>query len=173
MLKGKNFWRNFKVVDRVQAMKDALSVLANSHPGNRIFACVIRKSVISPKDPVETAFEQISSCFDYYLNRLKNRGNPSRGIIIFDKSTYESTIQSLATDFKKIGHTWDVIRNLAEVPLFIDSRASRITQLADLIAYAFFQHYEHRNDQFYSIIADRIDKDGGTLHGLCERTGNV
>jgi hypothetical protein len=163
MLKGKNFWRNFRVADRVQAMKDALSVLANSHPGNRIFACVIRKSIIT----------QISSRFDYYLNRLKNRGNPSRGIIIFDKSTYESTIQSLATDFKKIGHTWDVIRNLAEVPLFLDSRASRLTQLADLIAYAFFQHYEHRNDQFFSIIANRIDKDGGTLHGLCERIGNV
>lgn len=173
MLKGKNFWRNFKVVDRVQAIKDALTVLASSHPGNRIFACVIRKSVVSPKDPVEMAFEQISSRFDYYLNRLKNRGNPSRGIIIFDKSTYETTIQALATDFKKIGHTWDVIRNLAEVPLFIDSKASRITQLADLIAYSFFQYYEHRNDQFYSIIANKIDADGGQVHGLCERIGNM
>jgi hypothetical protein len=129
--------------------------------------------VVSPKDPVEMAFEQISSRFDYYLNRLKNRGNPSRGIIIFDKSTYETTIQALAIDFKKIGHTWDVIRNLAEVPLFIDSRASRITQLADLIAYAFFQHYEHRNDQFFSIIANKIDADGGQVHGLCERIGNT
>lgn len=173
MLKGKNFWRNFRVADRKQAMKDALSVLANSHFGNRIFACVIRKSIISPKDPVEMAFEQIASRFDYYLNRLYNRGNRSRGIIIFDKSTYEATIQNLATDFRKIGHTWNVIKNLAEVPLFLDSRASRLTQLADLIAYAFFQYYEHRNDEFSSIIVNRIDSDGGQMHGLCERIGNT
>lgn len=169
MLKGKNFWRQFSVSDRVQAIKDALTVIANSHRGNRVFACICRKSVVSPKDPVELSFEQIASRFDYYLNRIKNRGNPSRGLIIFDKSTYETTIQSLATDFKKIGHTWDVIRNLAEVPLFIDSRASRLTQLADLIAYSFFQNYEHKNPEFLSIFAHRIDSDGGQVHGLCER----
>lgn len=171
MLKGKNFWRQFRVEERKQAIKDSLSILANSHGGNRIFACICRKSTVLPKDPVELSFEQIASRFDYYLNRLKNNGNHSRGIIIFDKSTYETTIQSLATDFKKIGHTWDVIRNLAEVPLFIDSRASRLTQLADLIAYSFFQHYEHQNDEFYSIIANRIDSHGGHKHGLCERIG--
>lgn len=171
MLKGKRFWRQFPVAERKQAIKDSLLVLANSHPANRIFACIIRKSVVSPLDPVEMAFEQISSRFDYYLNRLKKKGNPSRGIIIFDKSTYETTIQNLATDFKKIGHTWGVIRNFAEVPLFIDSKASRLTQLSDLIAYSFFQRYEHRNDEFFDIIANRIDSDGGTLHGLYERIG--
>ncbi len=169
MLKGRSFWRQFPVSERIKAIKDALSILATSHGGNRIFACAIRKSSVSPKDPVELAFEQLASRFDYYLNRLFKRGNPSRGIIIFDKSTYETTIQNLATDFRNIGHTWNVIRNLAEVPLFIDSRASRLTQLADLVAYAFFQHYEHKDDQFYSIISDRLDKDGGIIHGLCER----
>ena len=154
MLKGRGIWRQIPLQDRVNAIKDALSVLANSHYGNRIFVCAIRKSVVSPKDPVEMAFEQIASRFDYYLNRIRNKGNPSRGIIIFDKSTYETTIQSLATDFKKVGHTWNVIKNFAEVPLFIDSKASRITQLADLIAYSYFQHYEHGNDEFYPIISN-------------------
>jgi hypothetical protein len=171
MLKGRGFWRQFSVEDRKQGIKDALSVLANSHGGNRIFACVCRKSVVFPKDPVELSFEQISSRFDYYLNRLRNRSNPSRGIIIFDKSTYETPIQNLASDFRKIGHTWDVIRNLAEVPLFIDSKASRLIQLADLVSYSFFQHYEHKNDEFLSIISKRIDADGGVVHGLCERIG--
>ncbi len=169
MYKGRGFWRQFPVSERVKAIKDALTVLADSHGGNRVFACICRKSVVSPKDPVELSFEQIASRFDYYLNRLRNRNNPSRGIIIFDKSTYETTIQSLATDFKKIGHNWGVIRNLAEVPLFIDSRASRLTQLADLIAYSFFQNYEHTNAEFLSIFSHRIDADGGQVHVLCER----
>lgn len=169
MYKGKKIWRQFKLAERTAAMKDALSVFASSHPGNRIFVCAIRKSTMQLVDPVEFAFEQLSSRFDYYLKRLHKAGNPQRGIIIFDKSTYEAAIQNLATDFKKIGHTWDVLRNLAEVPLFIDSKASRLTQLADLIAYAFFQHYENSDSQFYSIISNRLDSHAGQVHGLCER----
>jgi len=169
MLNGRSFWRQFKVVERINAMKDALKVFTSSHPSNRVFACVVRKSAIVPKDPVELAFEQLSSRFDYYLRRLHRKNNTQRGIIIFDKSTYETTIQNLATDFRTIGHSWDVLRNLAEVPLFIDSRASRLMQLADLVAYSIYRNYEHKDAQFFSIFANRLDKHAGQIHGLCER----
>lgn len=169
MMNGRRFWRQFPLPQRIEAIKDALQVLASSHVSNRIFACVIRKAVISPKDPVEYAFEQLASRFDYFLRRLHKSGDSQRGIIIFDKSTYETTIQNLATDFRKIGHTWDILRNLAEVPLFIDSRASRLIQLADLVAYSIFRKYEQNDNQFYSIIEHRLDHEGGQVHGLCER----
>jgi hypothetical protein len=54
-----------------------------------MFGCVVRKSVLTPHDPVEYAFEQLSSRFDYYLRRLHKIGDSQRGLIIFDKSTYE------------------------------------------------------------------------------------
>lgn len=170
MMNGRKFWRQFSLPKRIDAIKDALHVLADSHISNRIFACVVRKKLISPKDPVEFAFEQLASRFDYFLRRLHKSGDSQRGIIIFDKSTYETTIQNLATDFRKIGHTWDILRNLAEVPLFIDSRASRLIQLADLIAYSLFRKYEQNDDQFFSIIEHRIDNDSGQVHGLFELT---
>jgi hypothetical protein len=119
MLNGRRFWRQFPLPKRVEAIKDALHVLASSHISNRFFACVVRKSLIFPKDPVEFAFEQLASRFDYFLRRLHKSGDNQRSIIIFDKSTYETTIQNLATDFRKIGHTWDILRNLAEVPLLV------------------------------------------------------
>lgn len=100
-----------------------------SHPNNRVFASVIKKVSVSPQDPVEFAFEQLASRFDYYLKRLHKNGDTHRGLIVFDKSTYETTLQTLATDFRTVGHTWDVIRNLAEVPLFLDSKASRLYNL--------------------------------------------
>jgi len=169
MVNGRGFWRQFKLPDRIKAIKDALRVLTSSHPSNRVFACVVRKSLVTPKDPVELAFEQLSSRFDYFLRRLHKQNNIQRGIIIFDKSTYETTIQNLATDFKTIGHSWDVIRNLAEVPLFIDSKASRLIQIADLIAYSIFRNYEHTDAQFFSIFTERLDRHEGQIHGLCER----
>ncbi|MBL0911866.1 MAG: DUF3800 domain-containing protein [Bacteroidia bacterium] len=169
MYGGRKMWRQFPKETRHEAIKDCLKIIASSHPSNRIFACVIDKERIFPDDPVKYAFEQIASRFDYFLIRLHKHNDPQRGVIIFDKSTYETTIQNLATDFRTIGHTWGVLRNLAEVPLFLDSRASRLIQMADLVAYSLFRAYTQNDTRFSSIIADRIDKDGNVIHGLFER----
>ncbi len=169
MFGGKGMWRKVPKEERINTIKEALTVFAESHGSNRMFGCVVRKSVVTPNDPVEYAFEQLSSRFDYYLRRLHKVGDSQRGLIIFDKSTYETTIQNLATNFRTIGHTWEIIRNLAEVPLFIDSKASRLIQLADLVAYSIFRKYEFGDDQFYSLIENRIDSEGGIQHGLYEK----
>lgn len=166
MFGGRGFWRRVPRADREQAISDALSVLAKSHPSNRIFGAAILKSCISPIDPVEYAFEQIAIRFDKYLGRLYKGGDPQRGIIVFDKTTYEITLQKLANGFRNTGHRFGVLRNLAEVPLFLDSKASRLVQLADLIAYAIFRHFERGDSRFYSIIENRFDAEGGVRHGL-------
>jgi len=59
-----------------------------------------------------------------------------------------------------------VLRNLAEVPAFIDSRASRLLQLADLIAYSVFRRYQWNDSLFFDIIRGRFDREGGVEHGL-------
>ena len=166
---GKGIFRRFLKDDRAKAIEDALKIFLASHPSNRLFASVIKKAKISPADPVEFAFEQLSSRFDHYLKRLHKAGDTQRGVILFDKSTYETTLQSLATDFRTIGNNWGIIRNFSEVPLFLDSKASRLIQLADLIAYAIFRYYESGDHRFFSIIKDRFDSEGGTNHGLYVR----
>lgn len=170
MFHGKRFWRQFPKDVRINAIKECLQVFAESHVSNRMFASVVRKSLIADKDPVEFCFEQLASRFDYYLSRLyKKRGDNQRGIIIFDKSTYENTLQSLTTSFRKIGHSWGYLRNFSEVPLFLDSKASRLIQLADIVGYSLFRHYEEQDDQFYNIISKRWDYDNGQMHGLYEK----
>lgn len=150
-------------------MEDVLKVFMASHSSNRLFASVVKKAKVSPVDPVEFAFEQLASRFDQYLTRLHKSGDTQRGVILFDESTYETTLQSLATDFRTIGHKWGVLRNLSEVPLFLDSRASRLIQLADIIAYAIFRYFESGDNRFYSIIEHRFDSEGGVTHGLYVR----
>ena len=39
-----------------------------------------------------------------------------------------------------------MIRHLADTPFFVDSRASRVNQLADHVAYAVFRRYHARDD---------------------------
>jgi len=163
---GRGIFRRFPKEERLQAIEDALKVFSTSHPSNRLFASVVNKAKVSPIDPVEFAFEQLASRFDHYLRRLYKSGDTQRGVIVFDKSTYETTLQSLATDFRTVGHSWGVLRNLAEVPLFMDSKASRLIQLADLIAYAIFRKYERGDADLFSIIEHRFDSEGGITHGL-------
>jgi len=165
MRTGNGMWRTFHKKDRCQAILDSLSVLAESHPSNTVFGVSVRKADISPRDPVEFSFEQMCSRFDQYLMRLHRGKDTQRGLILFDKEKNEGAIQRLAADFRKIGHTWGVVRNLAEVPVFIDSKASRLIQLADLIAYAIFRKVEFQDPQFFEVIANRFDAVGGVVHG--------
>lgn len=170
MLRGSGRWRKLPLLDRVTAIKDALQVFASSHPSNRAFAVVVRKADIGPIDPTSFAFEQLVSRFDHYLMRLHKNGDTQRGLILFDKTTQENAIQNLARNFKANGHSWGIPRNMAEVPVFLDSKASRLIQLADLIAYAIFQKFERNDSQFFDIFAHRFDAVGGRVHGLYVRS---
>ena len=158
-------WRTFDPSMRVDAIRDALTVLGNSHPSNRIFAVVVEKRAVEG-DPVEYAFEQLVRRFDLYLQRLHLSGDTQRGLLLFDKAVEERRLQTLATDFRTVGHRWGVLRNLAEVPVFVDSKASRLIQLADLVAYAVFRKYQSGDETFFDVIRNRFDQEGGIRHGL-------
>jgi hypothetical protein len=98
---GRGEWRRFPVADRIQAMNDALMVVKKSHPSNVLFGVGIKKPKSDPHVAVEKAFEQISTFFDKYLWRMHLKGDTQRGVIVFDKATYETDIQALATNFQR------------------------------------------------------------------------
>lgn len=105
-----------------------------------------------------------------FLGRLYlKQKDPQRGIILFDNCSTEQRIQTLAREFKRSGHTYGKLRNFAEVPVFMDSQASRLIQLADLVAYALFRRYEHNDSKYFDVISACFDQDGGIVHGLYVR----
>ena len=83
-----------------------------------------------------------------------------------DKSVHERPLQILARNFRVDGARWGHFRNLAEVPLFVDSTASRMVQLADLVAWSTFRKYELSDGRFFDNLIPLFDADGGVLHGL-------
>jgi hypothetical protein len=171
MHSGKGFWRSQPRQTRISAIKEALEIARSHFPRDlRLFAAVLNKHNFSGVDIIEDAFTQVCSRFDHYLARLyRKTQNPERGLILFDKSSTEARIQTLARDFKYSGHQYGKTRNYAEVPVFLDSKASRMIQLADLVAYAIFRHVEFQDSQFYEIIEGCFDAEGGVVHGLYQR----
>jgi hypothetical protein len=141
-------WRCFPVQDRIRAISDALAAFAKSHVTNTLFGVAVKKPIDDPGAAVNIAFERICSMFDKHLLQLHRQKNTQRGIIIFDKATYETEIQALAIDFRT---------NLSEVPLFLDSKASRLVQLADLVAFSLYRFHEAHDSRFIDIIQGRFD----------------
>lgn len=151
-------------------IRDGLLALNSTHESTRLFGVAIHKAAISPRDPIEYAFEQICNRFDRYLARLYREQNPQRGMIVFDESRYEGVLQSLAIDFRTVGHSWGVTRNIIEVPLFVNSKATRMVQLADLVSFALWRRYEKNDPQYFDIISSRFDRVGSVIHGLVHYT---
>ena len=86
--------------------------------------------------------------------------------MIFDKKDGERRIQSLAAEFRTIGHSWGILSNFAEVPAFMDSKASRLLQLADLVSYSVFRRFQNEDESFFKIIENCFDRADGITHGL-------
>ena len=127
----------------------------------------MHKKSFPNSDPMELAFEDLCSRFDLYLARLLAVDEEKqRGLIIADESSYETSLQKLAGEFRLSGTRWRRIKYLCDVPMFVNSQASRLVQLADHVAYAVFRRYESGDTSYFDIIASRFDEEAGSIHGL-------
>ena len=159
-------WNKMSKEEAQGVIKAVLQVLARCYETARAFACAIHKPTIVAPDLMEVAFEDLCSRFDLFLQRLRGAGDRQRGLIILDKSSYETSLQKMARDFRVLGTKWGGIHNLADTPLFVDSRASRVVQLADHVAYAVFRRYNAGDTQYFDIISGKFDEHDGVIHGL-------
>lgn len=75
----------------------------------------------------------------------------------------------MSVAFRTLGTSWGVIRHLVGTPLFVDSRASRVVQLADHVAYAVFRRYQSGDTQYHDRIAAKFDTEDGVVHGLAHK----
>lgn len=159
--------------DRIGIIKKVLSIIIEQNI--TAIACVVSKEGFGKDEIVDIAFEEIISRFQIHLNneyyRL-NEGNKgkkikARGTIIFDKSAYEKSIQRLAIKFRGEGTRYRDIKDILEVPLFVDSKASRCIQLADHLAYSVFRAYDARDLNYLDCVQEAFGE-----HGLCHKTKN-
>lgn len=155
---------------RRNILRQMLCVLRQARPDVVVFACAVHKASFPDQDPVQLAFEELSNRFNQFLHRHgKDSEHDAKGLIVLDKSSYEHSLQNLAASFRRDGNRWgSQLRNLCEVPLFVDSQASRNIQLADHIAYAVYRRYNAADLTYFNCIEDRFDRlgAGGPIQGL-------
>ena len=154
----------------MEMIEGGLDQLNGAQARVKAFAVVMDKEA-AQGDPVEHAFEKICNRFNLLLTRIWHRdAEAQRGLVVMDETAHENALQGLARRFRERGSRWGDFRNLAEVPMFVDSKASRIIQLADLLAWAVRRRYELGDTRYFDRIVGRFDAAGGVIHGLVHFT---
>ncbi len=163
----KGLWKSINKPERQEIIRKVLKALEQKKSKTAAFACAIHKPCFPTRNPIELAFEDLCSRFEMFLNRVFHQtGNREKGIMILDKGIYENILQELAITFRQSGTRWRSLTNLIEVPMFLDSKSSRLIQLADHVAYATFRWYQSKDYKYFDVIQGIFDSDAGKIHGL-------
>jgi hypothetical protein len=163
-------WDTFEPEQASQVIQRLCDIVAEAHPSTRLFSVVHDRTSFPEEDPVVFGFSELTNRFDLFLKRLHAEGDTQRGLMIFDESRHEKRLQTLLRTYSKDGGPFGRVVNFSDVPLFADSKASRILQLADFIAWAVFRRYERGDTRFFDRLVQRFDCEGPRIHGLFHRT---
>jgi hypothetical protein len=120
------------------------------------------------------AYEVLLNKFDVMLKHARTRHSlPNRGLVIHDRRVVvERDIQEWTSGWRRTAGNIGQLRNLADVLLFADSRASRLLQMADLVAYSLHRHYwpDVVSDSGFAAIYETFHRSDGALHGCVHYT---
>lgn len=170
MRAGKGVWRTLPSEHRAQLTVDVLNVLGQPSLGLKVVASVIEKSTVPRNKLLERSFENVAHLFDRFLADSWHReGRRERGVVVCDKCSAEHSLQMMSKDFKRRGHQFGKTRNFSEVPMFLDSRASRMVQLADMVAYWTYRRYQSLDERGFELVRPHLLLRDGEAVGLIEQ----
>lgn len=169
MWSGRSEWARVPVAKRRGLLRAVLRHLATWQTTSGNDLCLFGVALHKPSfagDPRERAHEELFARFDELLTRQLRGGRSQRSLVIADDSSYESVVQTLVPRWKSRGTRMGRLHSFIEVPLYVNSRASRLVQAADFVAWAIWQYYENGHTEHMQRISPRFDQDAGVQHGL-------
>ena len=142
-----------------------------------LFGVVVDRRFRSSLPAIERerfAYQVLFTKFDVLLKRRRRTVDSTRGLVIHDRRIIaERDIQEWTRQWQHAAGVLPQLRNLADVPLFADSRASRLLQAADLVSYALYRHYDPargRGADYVGVLWPRFDAVDGVMHGCVHFT---
>jgi hypothetical protein len=168
-------WESMGKPERLRLMNEMCQLLTKTSDAVSLFAVAMHKPSFPKQDPIHRTCEEMAGHFDALLTSLETRPNADkeRGLMIFDQSAHQKTLHSLVAEYRSSGASWGgKVKHLAEIPMFTDSKLTRMLQWADFVAYAVFRRYQHADSSFLDRIVGKFQHSGGILHGLVHLSGN-
>lgn len=115
----------------------------------------------------EQAFEQVVSRFERYLTSSNAPADREFGMLVHDN--YETVARKHTEMMRKFhanGTLWTNVNRTIETPLFVDSKLTRMVQIADLCSYALRRYCENQEEALFEKIFRRADRARGVVVGV-------
>ena len=176
MRRGKGEWHTVSPRERDLITSEIAEILTTDLPETKrppvLFATALHKASAPHHNPYERTYEEFFARCNGYLGRRASAGDRHRCIAISDKSDHlEAALQSRMQEWMVSGASTGArigrMSSYAEVPLFVDSRASRLVQLADFVAFWIFRAYTNQDHEILDRLLPVFDQEAnGPIHGL-------
>ena len=121
------------------------------------------------EDYEKRAYALVLKKFETMLTRgYRATGMRHHGMVIHDEHVVEARLQDWTTHWRDVAGTLGPLHHLVEVPLFADSRASRLLQLADLVSCSLWRFYGVHDERLVAPLWRAFDRSPGDreMHGL-------
>jgi hypothetical protein len=155
---------------RFGIIRATYGALANFVCQDAHYPCAFFGAVIDQAyaDREQRAYEEVLHKFDEMLTRQANAlGTHQRGIVIHDRRLIEKDVQGWAQTWSRVAGRIGKLTHMADVPFFADSRASRLIQAADFVAWGLYRYYgDSKDEQWVRPLWPRFDAADGVMHGL-------
>lgn len=174
---GSSIWANYPRAMRKELLDDAYRLIADFKPRDpalptALFGVVVDSRFRPEWSQIEReryAYEVLLNKFDVMLKNLRVHKNlNNRGLVIHDRRVVaERDIQSWTSEWRAAAGRIGRLMNLADVPLFADSRATRLLQVADLVSYSLFRRFTpgRSAEASFTTLWPAFHAEKGQVHG--------
>ncbi len=150
--------------DRESLLKELLSsITIKSHRAVLMSSVVVKENwPREERDDIKLkAFEQIIDKVNFFLKRKHRSNEPQKGMLIVDHSSsellerfrlYLERVQAFGSKYQLIDHVIDTVYS-------IESKSSRLVQIADLASWAVFRKFEFEDPSYWEILKGVFDRD--------------
>lgn len=173
MIRGKKVrsaWAQVPVEQRFGVIGATFRAIANYGCQDPSRPCALFGAVVdgSYSDREERAYEEVLHKFDEMLTRHGHEaGTHERGIVIHDRRVIEDDVQAWTRSWREVAGRIGKLTHIVDVPFFADSRASRLIQAADFVAWGLFRYYGPAQDEkWIKDLWASFDAVGTAMHGL-------
>jgi Protein of unknown function (DUF3800) len=166
---GRGEWKRISANKRhglAHALLKLVGEWQHEGSGSKIqpFAIVIDRD--HSQSPTETSYGELLFTFDNFLRDGRRGGDPHNGILIADRSRYERTLQAwveIARASRRPTGDPRRLYALAETPFFVDSKSTRLMQIADLVAYSLYRGYNADDWSWANSLTPGLSQESGRL----------
>lgn len=164
IVNGKHHGKRLSPGIQVRLMKECLGKIAD----RRKLTVLASSKQLANRSENEVAcdmFRDIVKQFAAFLERTRasrTKRYPEKGMMICAQSPREKFHQTMVNQLRYQEEKRNVLRNIAEVPAFMNPRSSVMVQVSSLLSYAIHQHVANSSDELFDIISPKLFH--GTRH---------